>query len=62
MKTLVRESGRLNYTQDSSFISRPLHGLWPLHSLFLPAINRWATISRPLCGLPGWNLLNILFK
>src|SRR5258705_3865504 len=30
--------------------SRPLHGLWIL-ALFIPAVNCWATIIRPLCGL-----------
>src|SRR5882724_7771844 len=30
--------------------SRPLHGLQILQLLF-PAVNCWATIIRPLCGL-----------
>src|SRR6266478_2382510 len=32
------------------FFSRPLHGLNILRLLF-PAVNCWATIIRPLCGL-----------
>jgi len=34
-----------------SKISRPFHGLAREYAIRVPAINRWAIVSRPLRGL-----------
>jgi hypothetical protein len=48
MKSVKRTAEKMRI--GPVFFSRPLHGLEPLQ-LLIPAVNCWATVIRPLCGL-----------
>jgi len=49
MKSVKRTAERAE--GQALLFSRPLHGLKILRQFYPPAVNCWATISRPLCGL-----------